>query len=319
MKFADTHEYAALTDTQFYAYAKRVGLALPIDTCSPNLPTLRAITYAHACTIPFESSQIRLLRHHSRPTAPLALSSAAAFDQLVRAGRGGYCYFHGILLAAALRHLGYSVYLGTGAICEWNAADAAFDICQSDHMVVFVHCENKLFVVEMGNHRCSFPIEVTPGATVIAAAGETYQLRVSNIAGEDNFLLCHKWAPWVLEKTMPHGVDPENDLFLPVVHFSKKRFRPADFNALNYCLNYCPDHKLQRYLIVSKVTETFGRAVLVDLTFKRRETPEHGHLERVVHITTLHELLNILKVEFGIEWSQDEVAAAQSIFFSSIK
>jgi N-hydroxyarylamine O-acetyltransferase len=60
---------------------------------------LDAIHLAHATTIPFENLDILLGR-------PIRLDLVSLQDKLVRDRRGGYCFEHNTLLAAALEAVG---------------------------------------------------------------------------------------------------------------------------------------------------------------------------------------------------------------------
>jgi N-hydroxyarylamine O-acetyltransferase len=81
------------------AYLARIGHA---GARAPTVETLHAVHAAHALSIPFENLDILLGRGVS-----LELARIAA--KLVDARRGGYCYEHNSLFAAALRELGFAV------------------------------------------------------------------------------------------------------------------------------------------------------------------------------------------------------------------
>ncbi|WP_216213893.1 arylamine N-acetyltransferase family protein [Amycolatopsis aidingensis] len=84
---------------QLEAYLRRIGLAgeLPAD---PG--TLRAVHRAHVTSIPFENLEVLL-------GGVPALDVGSVQDKLVRQERGGYCYEHTVLFAAALTRLGFLV------------------------------------------------------------------------------------------------------------------------------------------------------------------------------------------------------------------
>jgi N-hydroxyarylamine O-acetyltransferase len=63
---------------------------------------LAALHRAHLAAIPFENADIMLGRS-------IAVDLPSIQDKLVHHRRGGYCYEHGLLLAAALERLGYRV------------------------------------------------------------------------------------------------------------------------------------------------------------------------------------------------------------------
>ncbi|MGP3926538.1 arylamine N-acetyltransferase family protein [Streptomyces sp. 8N616] len=69
---------------------------------APTVETLRALHFAHVSTIPFENLEIVLGR-------PIPLDVATLQDKMVRRPRGGYCYEHTKLFAAALERLGFGV------------------------------------------------------------------------------------------------------------------------------------------------------------------------------------------------------------------
>ena len=84
------------------AYLARIGAAGERDRAPTTVETLQKIHAAHALAIPFENLDILLGRGVSLDPARLAA-------KLVGARRGGYCFEHNSLLAAALRELGFAV------------------------------------------------------------------------------------------------------------------------------------------------------------------------------------------------------------------
>ncbi|MEU2127147.1 arylamine N-acetyltransferase [Streptomyces sp. NPDC018352] len=83
------------------AYLARIGWT---GERRPTSDVLRSVHRAHALGIPFENLEPVL---GSAPS--LALADLEA--KLVRGGRGGYCYEHNTLLAAALTALGFRITL----------------------------------------------------------------------------------------------------------------------------------------------------------------------------------------------------------------
>jgi len=84
------------------AYLGRIGYTGPAEALEPSGKTLAALHRAHLAAIPFENLDIMLGRG-----VKVDLDSIEA--KLVHARRGGYCYEHGQLFAAALERLGFSV------------------------------------------------------------------------------------------------------------------------------------------------------------------------------------------------------------------
>jgi N-hydroxyarylamine O-acetyltransferase len=83
------------------AYLERIGLA-DAPRAVPDEATLRAVHRAHMTAIPFEN--LDPLRG-----VPASLDLSDLEDKLVTRRRGGYCFEHNTLLAAALTELGYGV------------------------------------------------------------------------------------------------------------------------------------------------------------------------------------------------------------------
>jgi N-hydroxyarylamine O-acetyltransferase len=81
------------------AYLRRIGHDGPTD---PTAQTLAALHRAHLRAIGFENLDIVLGRG-------IAVDLPSVQRKLVARGRGGYCYEHGVLFAAALERLGFTV------------------------------------------------------------------------------------------------------------------------------------------------------------------------------------------------------------------
>jgi len=79
------------------AYFARIGWG---GGTSPTLDTLSGLLRAHMAAIPFENLDVLLGR-------PVRLDLEGLQEKLVRSRRGGYCFEHGTLFAAALESLGF--------------------------------------------------------------------------------------------------------------------------------------------------------------------------------------------------------------------
>ncbi|NDU76243.1 arylamine N-acetyltransferase [Actinomadura sp. DSM 109109] len=93
------------------AYLERIGHD---GDLAPTGATLRALHRAHVTSIPFENLEIILGR-------PIDLSLEAVRAKLVGRPRGGYCYEHNRLFAAALERLGYEVTALAGRVTMGSA------------------------------------------------------------------------------------------------------------------------------------------------------------------------------------------------------
>jgi N-hydroxyarylamine O-acetyltransferase len=81
------------------AYLERIGHTGPVE---PTGACLDALHLAHVRSIPFENLDILLGR-------PIRLDLLSLQDKLVRRRRGGYCFEHNTLFAAALEAVGFDV------------------------------------------------------------------------------------------------------------------------------------------------------------------------------------------------------------------
>ncbi|MEU6314811.1 arylamine N-acetyltransferase [Streptomyces sp. NPDC047014] len=76
---------------------------------APSLAVLRALHRAHVTALRFENFDSVL-------GVAVALDVPSVQDKLVRRGRGGYCYEHVVLFAAALERLGFAFTALTGRV-----------------------------------------------------------------------------------------------------------------------------------------------------------------------------------------------------------
>jgi N-hydroxyarylamine O-acetyltransferase len=135
------------------AYLERIGYEGPVE---PTLEVLDAVHLAHATTIPFENLDILLGR-------PIRLDLPSLQDKLVRGRRGGYCFEHNTLFAAALEAIGFGV-TRLGARVRLGARH----VTARTHMALLVRAgdEGRLADVGFGGGSilCSLPME--PGRAV---------------------------------------------------------------------------------------------------------------------------------------------------------
>ena len=117
------------------AYLSRVGYDGPVE---PTLEVLDAIHLAHATTIPFENLDILLGR-------PIRLDLVSLQDKLVRDRRGGYCFEHNTLLAAALEAVGFGV-TRLGARVRFGARS----VTARTHMALLVEADGQGRLADVG-------------------------------------------------------------------------------------------------------------------------------------------------------------------------
>ena len=117
------------------AYLRRVGHD---GGGAPGAATLAALHRAHVAAIPFENLDIPLGRG-------IAVDLDSVQGKLVARRRGGYCYEHGLLFAAALERLGYEV--------ERFLARVGGDVVRPrgrTHMTLRVRAGGEAFLADVG-------------------------------------------------------------------------------------------------------------------------------------------------------------------------
>ena len=117
------------------AYLARVGYD---GALSPTLDTLRALQRAHVTSIPFENLEIPLGR-------PVRLGVEAIQDKLVRHRRGGYCFEHTWLFAAALERLGFAFTALSGRVSM-----GAEKLLPATHALLRVEADGGPWICDVG-------------------------------------------------------------------------------------------------------------------------------------------------------------------------
>ncbi|MFG1997653.1 arylamine N-acetyltransferase [Spirillospora sp. NPDC048911] len=166
------------------AYLARIGFG---GDRAPTLETLRALQRGHTTSIPFENLEIILGR-----SIPLDLK--ALQDKLVQNRRGGYCYEHTLLFAAALERLGFGVTALSARVTMGAAA-----IRPATHAVLRVTTagDDRVWLCDVGfGAGPHAPIEFTDGAEILE---DGWRFRLERGTGELNTDL------WVLHQAGPEG------------------------------------------------------------------------------------------------------------------
>jgi N-hydroxyarylamine O-acetyltransferase len=117
------------------AYLERIGYEGPVE---PTLEVLDALQLAHATTIPFENLDILLGR-------PIRLDLPSLQGKLVRDRRGGYCFEHNRLFAAALEAAGFGV-TRLGARVRFGARS----VTARTHMALLVETDGEVRLSDVG-------------------------------------------------------------------------------------------------------------------------------------------------------------------------
>jgi N-hydroxyarylamine O-acetyltransferase len=114
------------------AYFERIGAS--------GQPDVAEIHRSHVAAVPFEN----LDPHRG---LPISLEPTALFDKLVTRGRGGYCFEHNLLLAAALEELGARV---EPMLARVRLGASPGDVRPRSHLVLKVHTDDGAYQADVG-------------------------------------------------------------------------------------------------------------------------------------------------------------------------
>jgi N-hydroxyarylamine O-acetyltransferase len=117
------------------AYLERIGYG---GGSTPSLEVLREVHLAHALSIPFENVDVVL-------GIPILLDLDHLQAKLVHARRGGYCFEHNTLFAAALEAIGFSVTRLAARVRFGNRRVGA-----RTHMLLRVEVERTPWLADVG-------------------------------------------------------------------------------------------------------------------------------------------------------------------------
>ncbi|POX41971.1 acetyltransferase [Streptomyces sp. Ru73] len=224
------------------AYLERIGYA---GDRAPTLETLRALQAAHVTAIGFENIDVLLGR-------PVALDVPSLQDKLVGAGRGGYCYEHNLLFAAALERLGFAV-SGLGARIRMGEET----IRPTTHALLKVRLDGADWITDtgFGGEALLAPLPLVEGYQE-RQGGWTFGLvrRDPEEPGGER--------TWVVRSLHPDG-------WFDLYSFGSEARYPADFAVVSHYMAthprspfvqrlvvQRPDHGLRRTLIGTELTLT---------------------------------------------------------------
>ncbi len=199
-------------------YLTRIGVAGPLG---PGLETLNTIHLAHALSIPFENLDIFLGR-------PIRIDLPSIQAKLVAARRGGYCFEHNTLLAAALRAIGFHV---TTLGARVGTGDPR--MLMRTHMILAVRTDNGDLLADVGFGAGALlqPIPLAPRGAV------THHGRTFRIAATD--------FGFVLQERKDDGWP---DLY----HFTLDEQHASDWVLANHYTSTHPDSGFVRTMTAQR-------------------------------------------------------------------
>jgi N-hydroxyarylamine O-acetyltransferase len=253
------------------AYLRRIGYA---GDLAPTGRTLASLHRAHVAAIPFENADIMLGRG-------AAVDLPSIQDKLVHRGRGGYCFEHGLLLAAALEQLGYQV--------DRLLARVGSDHDARSHLVLRVHAGQDCWLADTGFG--TGLIEPLPfdGGAPAHQYGWTYRLHVVSE---------HRWQlqEW------------QDGQWATLYWFDDQPQYPADMLVANHFTSTYPESHFVRQLVVIRKDTTGLRR----LTGRRLSVACAGHPGEERQLSD-PEFAVALTETFGLQLSAAEAARLTSI------
>ena len=246
------------------AYFARIRYTPSVAT---DLATARALTMAHTAAIAFENIDALM-------GLPVDLELAAIEDKLVHGGRGGDGFERTILLAAALRALGFTVDLLLARL-QWGLPIDA--LAARAHPLLRLHLHDESWLIDVGSG------DLTPVGLL------ALRLQLEQINRFDAYRVLHQGGAWQLQIK-------RDTQWRTLYHFSLESCAAIDYNVANYYASTAPGSPLTRELWATGVAAEH-RMLLHNrqLTVRWRDgTCDQRLLPHASHITQL------LRDEFGI-------------------
>lgn len=220
----DSHDEWGSADLDLDAYLTRIGQT----RAQPSIAALHALHQAHVRTIPFENLDPAIGR-----SPRLDVDSIST--KLVRRDRGGYCYEHAMLFAAALESLGYEVSRRASRVYPDGTGPRT-------HMNLIVRVEGTEYLADVGfGASIMHPMPLRDG-TVVDQAG--WKHRLTEAAGE-----------WRLEVETEEG-------WKAMQAIGREPQRLIDFEVGNHYVATHPDSPFTRRLVVKRLEEGVSRRLV---------------------------------------------------------
>jgi N-hydroxyarylamine O-acetyltransferase len=257
------------------AYLDRVGWSGPLDA---TLPTLTGLMRAHMRAIPFENLDVLLGRG-------IRVDLHGVFAKLVTARRGGYCFEHSTLFAAALAQAGFAPVAHSARVVLVAPRPAS----PRTHMFLSVTIAGTTYVVDpgFGGHGPLVPVPLV----------EDHEVR----DGPDVHRFARRDGEWVLETPVGGAMTP---LWMSTLEVDS----PIDFVMANHFTCTWPESPFVNRLMLRALTPD-GRVSVMnrDVTMLRGAASEKREL---ADRTALRQLL---VAHFGFDLPEAERLRVPSV------
>ena len=250
------------------AYLGRIGWRGPLDA---TLSTLTGLMRAHMRAIPFENLDVLLGRG-------IRVDLDGVFAKLVTAGRGGYCFEHSTLLAAALTRAGLSPVTHSARVIMVAARSAA----PRTHMFLSVLLDGTTYVLDpgFGGHGPLVPLP-------LVADRERRE-------GPDVHRFVRRDGEWLLEARI-------GDAMAPLWMSTLEADSPIDFVMANHFTSTWPDSPFVNRLMLRALTRD-GRVSVMN----RDVTVVQGAASEKRELADRTALRRLLVEHFGFDLPEAE-------------
>jgi N-hydroxyarylamine O-acetyltransferase len=257
------------------AYFERIRYG---GSTRPVFDTLKVLLGAHMAAIPFENLDVLLGRQ-------VRLDLEGLQDKLVRAHRGGYCFEHATLFAAALEKLGFLPVRHTARVVLLTPRSAS----PRTHMFLTVQVAEGTFVVDpgFGAFAPRVPVPLTDGAEARS--------------GKEKHTMVRDGRYWILRA---QSVEKDIDCWVSTLDADNM----VDFEVGNH---YTATHRASPFVnrIMMRALTADGRVSVMnrDATIWHRESPSTSQLADRRALRTL------LVEHFGFDMPEVEHLRVPSI------
>jgi N-hydroxyarylamine O-acetyltransferase len=195
------------------AYLARIG----VPAAPPSRAALDALHEAHVRAFTFDNIDVLLDRHPG-------VALEAVQEKFVGRGRGGYCFEHTVLFAAALERLGYDVERRLGRVGDP-------DVAPRTHCVVLVRLDGAELLADPGFGMSVLrPIPLADGAED-DAGGWGYRVREVSIGSGRGWAL-ERWRDERWELMHTHDELPVTPVDLATGHHFTSTFPTIHFRSM---------------------------------------------------------------------------------------
>ncbi|RJO69196.1 arylamine N-acetyltransferase [Nocardia panacis] len=212
------------------AYLERIGYA---GEPTPTPETLRLLHRAHTTALPFENFDAVLGRG-------VALDLAAVQDKMIRHRRGGYCFEHVTLFAAALQRFGFEFTAHTGRVVMGEPTG----LRPSTHALLRVRtaADDRIWLCDVGFGAGPLePYALAPDTGEFPSGDWRFRLEALRGALDSELWALHQFGPsgWIQRYTFT--VEPKYRIDFEVGNLYVSTSPRSPFATRPYAQRFHPD------------------------------------------------------------------------------